>query len=85
MGDIDVELVPAGPAGVVLPGILPAAPLNRATPRSSGRRKFLLLVGGAVSVAAAVAIGGIAASGGVTPFLRRLGIGEEEEGTEEKK
>jgi serine/threonine protein kinase len=84
MGDIDVELVPAGPAGVVLPGILPAAPLNRARP-SSGRRKFLLLVGGAVSVAAAVAIGGIAASGGVTPFLRRLGIGDDEEGTEEKK
>jgi len=81
MGDIDVELVPGGAPKVALPGVLPAAPLSRARPPASTRRKFLFVVGGAVSVAAAVAVGGIVASGGVTPFLQRLGIGGDDEET----
>jgi serine/threonine protein kinase len=87
MGDIDVELVPGGAPGVVIPGALPAAPLNRPQPPARTRRKFLFALGGVVSVAAAVAVGGIVASGGVMPFLHRLGIGadEEENPPDEKK
>jgi hypothetical protein len=80
MGDIDVELVPGG-----APGVLPAAPVSRARPTGRTRRKFFLLVGGAVSVAAAVAVGGIVASGGVMPFLHRLGISDDDESPPDEK
>ena len=38
-----------------------------------------------MSVAAAVAVGGIIASGGVMPFLHRLGIGEDDDGAPDNK
>ena len=79
LGSFDVELVSSG-------GPAPVAAV--ALPRTGGftRRDLLLLVAGAGSVALVAAVGGVIASGGISGFLHKLGIGADEEpGPEAKK
>lgn len=85
-GAFDVELVPQG--GGPSPFALPAAPVNKPRVpyhRGRGRNSLLFIALAVLAVAGAVAAGGIAASGGVEPFLQRLGLvqaPEEEHSTE---
>jgi serine/threonine protein kinase len=68
-GGFDVELVPAVPAAVA-----PTPPTAPVKQRGLTRRDLLLLGTGAGSVLVTVGIAGIVASGGITGFLRRLGL-----------
>jgi serine/threonine protein kinase len=72
----DVELV-AVPA--LQEGVVPTPPVPKARMRLNVTRRDLLSFGlGAGSVIATGVVGGVAASGGVTAFLRLLGLMEEE-------
>jgi len=79
LGNFDVELVAVSPGTSAAPPPLIAPPVgaSKKKPRRAGRmtrRNFILAAVGVGSVVTAVAAGGILASGGVGPFLHRLGL-----------
>lgn len=83
--DFDVELIPVQPnapgtsraAMPTSPPILPPNPPQRGN-RGLTRRDLLMLGIGAGSVIVTIGTAGVAASGGIMPFLRRLGLVPEE-------
>ncbi len=70
--EYDVELVPAVPSGIPIPPTPAQAPAP--APSGLSRRDLILLGAGAGSVLVTVAVAGVLASGGLTGFLRKLGL-----------